>query len=391
MAATRGTPLPCIQMFRDISVGKAKDENCVFSPCSVQLAISLITNGAKGPTLEVLLKFLQAENKNQLKSRASELISALMESSMEGPKLSFVGGIWVDESKKLTQNFKADAETIYKAKAEEVDFKKNAKEMIKTVNQWAAESTNGLIDSLLPENSIDDRTRVVLANALYFKGLWSFPFVKSLTEDFEFYMLGEDSVKVPFMSNYNDTQYIVTFDDLKVLRLPYGKSSFSMYILLPNDRDGLWPLVEKVGSDPSLLDQYASAEKMDLVPVGRFRVPKFKINYKLEASEVLKDMGLELCFSKEKAEFNEMVVGGRIKLHAVHHGSRIEVDEEGTEAAASTEIEMDFEVGCSKFDDEEPPMVRVNFVADHPFMYVVKDDNSGIVMFIGHVVNPLLA
>ncbi|KAL5718073.1 NADH:ubiquinone reductase (H(+)-translocating) [Ranunculus cassubicifolius] len=357
----------------------------------MQLAISLLANGAKGSTLQVLLKFLEAENQEQLKSHASKLISALTKTKRKGPKLSFVGGVWVDDSKKLTQNFKADAETIYKAKAEEVDFKENAKEIIKTVNQWAAESTNGLIDSLLPENSINERTRVVLANALYFKGLWSFPFVNSLTEESEFYMLGEDSVKLPFMSNYDDTQYIVTFDDLKVLRLPYGKSSFSMYILLPNDRDGLWPLVEKVGSDPSLLDQYASAEKMmNLVPVGRFRVPKFKINYKLEASEVLKDMGLELCFSEEKAEFNEMVVGGGIKVQEVYHGAHIEVDEEGTKAAASTIIEMDYGEAEAGDSEEEEPVVRVDFVADHPFMYVVKDDKSRMVMFMGYVVNPSL-
>ncbi|KAL5717931.1 hypothetical protein ACHQM5_010881 [Ranunculus cassubicifolius] len=365
-----GTPFPCIQIFRDYALRKAKEENFVFSPCSIQLALSLITNGAASATLEVLLKFLEAENQEQLKSHASKLISALTESFTEGPKLSFVGGVWVDQSKKLTPNFKYDAETIYKAKAEE------------TVNEWAAESTNGIIPSFLPEGSIDELTRVVLANALYFKGKWSDPFENERTKNLRFYRQGGGSVKVPFMSN-SERQFIKTFDNLKVLKLPYSKSTLSMYILLPHKRDGLGPLVEEVSSNPLFFEKYTSVWKS--VRVGKFGVPKFKINYTFEASEVLKAMGLELCYSNF-ADFGEMVVDGGIQVQKVYHGSYIEVEEEGTKAAACTSIRMG--IMCCK--SRPPPEIRIDFMADHPFMYVVKDDNSGMVLFMGHVVNPSL-
>ncbi|KAL5725518.1 hypothetical protein ACHQM5_008655 [Ranunculus cassubicifolius] len=122
------------------------------------------------------------------------------------------------------------------------------------------------------------------------------------------------------------------------------------------------------------------------VLVGSFRVPKFKINYKFEASDVLKAMGLGLCYS-EKAEFDGVVVGGRIKVEKMYHRSHIEVEEEGTKAAASTAVIMRRKL-CGK--SRPPPMVRIDFVADHPFMYVVKDDKSGMVLFMGYVVNPAL-
>ncbi|KAL5718046.1 hypothetical protein ACHQM5_010985 [Ranunculus cassubicifolius] len=382
LRSTTGTPFSCIQIFRDFD----RDKNFVYSPCSIQLALSLVANGAIGSTSQVLLKFLEADNHQQLKSRASKLISALTRSNNEGVKLSFVGGVWVDESMKLTQNFNADAETIYKAKAEEVDFKKNAKEMITTVNQWAAECTNGLIDSLLPEGSIDEDTRVVLANALYFKGKWSCPFEKKITRDSKFYLQGGGSLKVPFMSNYSERQYIETFNTLKVLRLPYKGTSLSMYILLPNERDGLGSLVEEVTSNSLSFGEYTSSMKK-YVRVGRFRVPKFKINYEFEASDVLKAMGLGLCFSDD-AKFNEMVVNGGIKVDKVYHKSHIEVEEEGTEAAASTAVVMRSLGCCAPY--RPPPEIPVDFVADHPFIYVVKDDMNGMVLFMGHVVNPSL-
>ncbi|KAL5706173.1 NADH:ubiquinone reductase (H(+)-translocating) [Ranunculus cassubicifolius] len=382
----RGTPFPCIQIFRDFAQsGNAKDKNFVFSPLSIQLAISLIANGATGSTLEVLLNFLEAENQDQLKSHASKLISALTESGNEALKLSFLGGMWINQSNELVPNFKTDAETMYKAKAEAVDFKHNAKEIEKTLNQWAAESTNGLIDSLVPKDSIDESTQLVLANALYFKGKWSDKFLKSLTRELEFYLLGGSTVEVPFMRNMVGSQFIKTCDSLKVLRLPYRESSLSMYILLPHARDGLWPLVEKVGSDPLFLDQ-CTDPTMPAVRVGRFLIPKFKIDYEFEASNVLKAMGLGLCFA-DKAEFNEMVIGGGIKVQNVYHRSHIEVEEEGTQAAARTAVRMRSTGGLAP--RKQPPVVLVNFVADHPFMYMVRDDVNRMVLFMGHVLNPL--
>ncbi|KAL5705398.1 hypothetical protein ACHQM5_023707 [Ranunculus cassubicifolius] len=193
------------------------------------------------------------------------------------------------------------------------------------------------------------------------------------------------SVEVPFMTNNDDTQYIKSCDDFKVLRLPYKNCDLSMYILLPHKRDGLWALAEKVGSDPLFLEKFATRD-INAVKVGRFKVPKFKITYTFEASMVLRSLGLKTCFSSD-ADFNEMVQevpGGWIQVNNVLHKSCIDVNEEGTEAAAATAIFGRF--GCAR----RRPVPRVDFVADHPFMFMIRDDESGMVMFMGHVVNPLL-
>ncbi|KAF9604928.1 hypothetical protein IFM89_011295 [Coptis chinensis] len=245
---------------------------------------------------------------------------------------------------------------IYKSKAESVDFQKEAKEITEKVNKWAEKATNGLIKSVVPK-PFSPSTTTVLANALYFKGKWTQPFDKFATKDFKFSLLDGNSVRVPFMTS-RQMQFIDTFKDFKVLGLPYEKSmdnkaAFSMYVILPHDRDGLWPLIEKVGSDPTFFVRL----RQELVDVGQFRIPKFKITFYFEASEILKGVGLKLPFS-EIAELDEMVV--------------------------PVARELQFQSG--------PPQIppRVDFVADHPFMFMVRDNKSGMVLFMGHVINPLL-
>ncbi|KAL5714682.1 hypothetical protein ACHQM5_016611 [Ranunculus cassubicifolius] len=228
-------------------------------------------------------------------------------------------------------------------------------------------------------------TRMVLANAVYFKGKWVNPFEKSDTYHYDFHLLNGSSVRVPFMTNSEDKQYIKTCDDCKILRLPYKSCTLSMYIILPHAKDGLFPLAEKVGTEPMFLEKFATRD-IELVKVGRFKVPKFKITYAFEASMVLEALGLKTCFSRE-ADFNEMIKiqpDDWLEIGGVHQKTYIEVYEEGTEAAAVTVTRM---AGGSCARPKRVP--RVDFVADHPFMFAIRDDVTGMVLFMGHVINPL--
>nr|CAD1817276.1 unnamed protein product [Ananas comosus var. bracteatus] len=172
----------------------------------------------------------------------------------------------------------------------------SAGEITDQINSWISSATNGLIKSMISSRAINQFTRVVLGNAIYFKGAWADRFDASGTEDGEFHLLNGNSVRVPFMTN-PEMQFMSSYDDFKVLRLPYRKGNdrrqFSMYIFLPDDRDGLWSLIDKLSSDPEFLNRHLPKREVKL---GEFRIPKFKISCGLDAPRLLEEMGVHLLF-----------------------------------------------------------------------------------------------
>lgn len=247
---------------------------------------------------------------------------------------------------------------------------------------WADKETNGLIKEILPSGSVDASTRLILANAVYFKGAWNEKFDASETKDHEFFLLNGSSVQAPFMSS-KKKQYVRAFDDFKVLGLTYkqgeDKRKFSMYIFLPDAKDGLPALVQKVSSGSGFIEHHLPHKQ---VKVGAFQIPKFKISFGFEASEVLKELGLVLPFSG--GGLTEMVdssTGQNLYVSDIFHKSFIEVNEEGTEAAAATAGVV--RLRALMVDD------KLDFVADHPFLFVLREDLTGVVLFIGQVLDPL--
>lgn len=252
------------------------------------------------------------------------------------------------------------------------------------VNSWVAKITRGLIKDILSPSSVDNTTRLILANALYFKGAWVEKFDESETEEHDFHLLNGSSIKVPFMTSL-EKQYISAFDGFKVLRLPYkqggdDKRRFSMYFYLPDAMDGLPTLVDKVSSEPEFLENHLPGSK---VRVGDFRIPKFKISFGFEASQALKQLGLVLPFFPGGGGLTEMVdspLGQNLFVSSIFHKSFVEVNEEGTEAAAATGVKYVARC-CRKYD-------KLDFVADHPFLFLIREDISGVVQFIGTELNP---
>jgi len=178
-------------------------------------------------------------------------------------------------------------------------------------------------------------------------------------------------------------QFIRVCDGFKVLGLPYGqgkdKRRFAMYFILPDSNDGLSALVEKMGSESGFLERHLP---LNQVEVGNFRIPKFKISYGVETSHVLKELGVTLPFSE--GELTEMVdsadVGRRLYVSGIFHKAFIEVNEEGTEAATVSAVVIQMQQ-CSQ--------LPIDFVADHPFLFVVREDMTGTLLFIGQVLHPL--
>jgi serpin B len=376
-----------LSLAKHVSLSESKDSNLVFSPLSIHVILGLIAAGSKGQTQTQLLSFLNSKSTDDLNSLSSQLVSLVFADGgpSGGPGLSFANGVWVDQSLSLKPSFKQVVDTVYKAASSHVDFQTKAVEVTNEVNKWAEKETNGLIKEVLPSGSVDASTRLIFANALYFKGAWTEKFDASKTKDQDFHLLNGSSVQVPFMTS-KKKQLVSAFDGFKVLGLLYkqgeDKRRFSMYFVLPNAKDGLSTLVEKVSSESGFLDRHLPYQQVE---VGEFRIPKFKISFGFEASKVLKGLGLVLPFSGGEG-LTEMVddstVGRNLYVSSIFHKSFIEVNEEGTEAAAASAGVVKLR-GLSMTE-------KIDFVADHPFLFVIREDMTGVVLFIGQVLNPLV-
>ncbi|WCJ35360.1 Serpin-ZX [Euphorbia peplus] len=362
----------------------AKTSNSVFSPLSINVVLGLIASGSKGPTLDQLLSFLNSKSTDHFNSFSSELLSVVFSdgSALGGPRLSFANGVWVDKGLSLKDSFKEVVGNVYKALSNNVDFQTKATEVANEVNAWAEKETSGLIKEVLPQGSVDNTTKLILANALYFKGTWNEKFDATTTKDSDFYLSDGKSVSVPFMTS-KKKQFVRAFDDFKVLGLPYkqgeDKRNFSMYFFLPDSKDGLLPLVNKMGSESGFLNHHLPRQQVE---VGDFKIPKFKIPYGFEASKVLKELGLLLPFSGEGdlTEMVDSVASGQLYVSSIFHKSFIEVNEEGTEAAAASAGVI--KLRSLAFSE------KIDFVADHPFVFMIREDMTGVVLFIGHVLDP---
>ncbi|KAK9926466.1 hypothetical protein M0R45_023696 [Rubus argutus] len=367
---------------RQLLLTEGKNMNMVYSPLSIHVVLSLIVAGStKGHTQDEMLTFLKSKSTEQLNDLASNLIPLVLAdgSPSGGPCLSYANGVWVEKSLPVKASFKQVLDNAYRAVLEQVDFKDKYEEARCEVNSWAEKETRGLIKDLLPRGTVGSYTRIILANALYFKGAWDQNFNESRTNMFDFYLLDGRSVKAPFMTSWK-RQFVRALDGFKVLKLPYKQGRdhirrYSMYVFLPNARDGLPALVERACSESGFLDRYLPSET---VAVDKFLIPKFKISSGFEVCKVLQALGLELpCLS-------EMVVGDDPVVSLIIHKAFIEVNEEGTEAAAATACVAMF--GCAA----PPPVIRkIDFVADHPFLFLIREEVTGTVMFIGHVLHPI--
>ncbi|VVB05102.1 unnamed protein product [Arabis nemorensis] len=372
-----------VKLAKHVITTVAKDSNLVFSPTSINVLLSLIAAGSNSSSKEQILSFLMSPSTDHLNGILTKIVSIALSEGSERSDLclSTANGVWINNSVPLKTYFKELLENSYKATCSQVDFANKPAEVIDEVNTWAKVHTNGLIEEILSRDSIEDIrcSTLILANAVYFKGAWREKFDAKLTKDNEFHLLEGTSVKVPFMTSYKD-QYLRRYDGFQVLRLPYveDQRQFSMYIYLPKDKDGLPALLEKLGSEPRFLDNHIPLHDIE---VGVIKIPKFKFSFEFKASDVLKDMGLISPFTSG-GNLTEMVdapaIGEKLYVSSILHKACIEVDEEGTEAAAIS-------IGIMM-----PLCLRRNpdFIADHPFLFTVREDKSGVILFMGQVLDP---
>ncbi|XP_047086244.1 putative serpin-Z8 [Lolium rigidum] len=366
----------------------------------------------------LILRVVGARSRGELEESVAGVVETALkdESGAGGPRIAFACGVWSELTCPLKAAYRRTVVDKFSAEASSVDFISNPEAARGQINAWVAEATQYLIGSVFGPGLITPLTRVVLGNAVYFKGKWVNPFNEKRTKDKLFYRLDGSTIDTPFMKSLS-SQFIAVHDGFKVLKLRYEmavhttsfcyadmltgyvssnrkkrkrmssgrnkRTKFSMCIFLPDDHDGLPDLVDMIASQPGFLHEHLPKEKVE---VDEFRVPKFKMSFESSVVTILEKLGLKLPFG-DQADLSDMVEPDDSSLPTVLndiiHKAVIEVNEEGTEAAAVTFT--DFEYGC---DMPESPPPGVDFVADHPFAYFIVEEVTGAVIFAGHVQDP---
>ncbi|CAN1813912.1 At1g47710 [Linum perenne] len=312
--------------------------------------------------------------------------------------VSCANAIWIDERLSVKDSFKKLLDDVYRAEANNVDFLNKKEEAVKEINSWAEKSTNGRINNFLKPYEIDKDTPLVLTNAIYFKAQWSNPF-EECKEGEDFHLIdGINKLSVPFMRSLWTTFRYGKFYGFKVIELPYESRKpywirdqgpcFSMYIFLPNKVDGLSEMMSKFGGSSSNSKPSEALSQtlgvLGYVQMKEVVIPKWKFCNRLEPKDTMKKLGLSLPFDMVRADFPEMIEGGNLHIEKVIQNAYIDVDEKGTEAAAVTAVIM------GTYSCGGPPAIPVEeFVADHPFMFMIVERDSRAVIFAGAVFNPL--
>ncbi|WP_448521866.1 serpin family protein [Pseudothermotoga sp.] len=357
-----------LDLYRVLS---GKEGNIFFSPFSISTALAMTYLGADGNTALQMKQVLHFEDEG-LHESFSKLIASLNKPA-EGYKLSIANALWVQRNYPLLETFLRDIDSYYRAPVNTVDFVTDLDNSIRKVNDWIEEKTAGKIKNMLTRDDVDSLTRLILTNAIYFKGKWKMPFDEKLTKKDFFYENETTKVEVDMMELTEKFEYYED-DQVQVLKLPYAGSSLSMLIVLP-----------KVSVKLMELEKDLTKEKIEgwLKNLSETRVqlflPRFKIQQRLSMKETLMKMGMIDPFT-DRADFSKIDGTRKLKIQNVIHQAFVEVNEEGTEAAAATAVIMGIKMAM--------PVMPVIFRADRPFMFFIQEETSNTILFMGRLQKP---
>jgi serpin B len=362
------------ELFSVIHKNETKEDNIVISPLSLNMALAMVWNGANGETKQAIQKAMGMSDYSQSEVNAyfKKLREALVKTDPT-VKLAIANSIWSKKGFPVKQDFYNVNKDWYSAEVKELDFSSPSAADI--INQWCSDNTNGLIKKMI--ESIPEDVVMYLINALYFKGEWSdkYGFVASSTKNEPFYKENGQSTTVKMMQQSNQLGY---YSDkyLASTALSYGNGAFSMVFILPNQNVSFDKMLEQL-KQPDYWNRC-------LNPSGSYEVnlyvPKFKIEYEKKLNETLAQLGMGIAFSS-RADFLG-ISDIPLKISQVKQKACIEVNEKGSEAAAVTVVEM----GLTSAGPSTPQ--KVTFRADRPFLFAIKENSTGTVLFMGKIGEP---
>jgi len=351
---------------------KSENGNLFYSPYSISAALAMTYEGAKGKTADEMKSVFHFPESNILRPNFAAIYNDINKGARDY-ELRTGNALWVQQDFPFLADYKTKVEKYFGGKAANLDFVSEGEKSRQTINSFIGEQTNNKIKDLIPTGFLNAMTRLVLTNAIYFKGTWQWEFDTSDTRDSDFKITSTNIVKTPMMNmdpdkasfNYADT------GDLQILELPYKGDEISMLVLLPSENlDAI-----ETTLTAEKLNEYKS--KMKETKLDSISLPKFEFDTKYFMKDVLSALGMPTAFS-ESADFSGMTGKRDLFISFVIHQAYVKVDEKGTEAAAATAVGM-------QFTSIRP---RTDFRADHPFIFLIQDKETGNILFFGRMVDP---
>jgi serpin B len=359
---------------------RSSEGNLVFSPYSISAAVGMTYAGARGETASQIQQALHfPQNETNLPGLFAQLDRTLQTAqSVGGAQLNIANSLWPQKQYRFRPEFLELLKVNYRASITPLDYGRQPEKASRTINQWVDENTRHKIPEIIGPGDLNASTRMVLVNAIYFKGLWNTPFQESATQPDKFHVDAKRMVTVPFMNRQGSFKYGGN-ELAKVLVIPYREYQFDMVFLLPLKQDGLGRLEQNL-SEANLAEWIGEAREQDVIVT----VPKFKMSVELGLTEMLKTLGMQDAFDPARANFSGMDGNPHwLYLSKALHKAFVEVNEKGTEAAAVTGNTITA-LGGRPF----PPPKPLEFRADHPFLFLIRESSTGCILFMGRVMEP---
>ncbi len=369
-----------VDVYREM--GQQGSENLFFSPYSISLALTMAYAGADGQTAaEMADVFHYPASLSDLHGTMNALDQSLyvipdyLEDDPDSFKLNISNAIWGQAGYPFSDDYLDTIAQSYGAGLKTMDFKTAFEKARQEINAWVEDETEQKIKDLLPPGSLGPDTRMVLTNAIYFNAGWENEFSENMTEMKDFYPTTDQTTQVEMMQQESSFSYYQT-DAYRMLEMPYRNNRYGMVLVMPTEQN-LTDFQQNLRFDDLMdgLDSMASEEV-------RLSMPKFEFDYELAASDILRALGMQAAFSPQEADFSKMVSSTEepLVISDVLHKAFVSVDETGTEAAAATAVVM--RTTSIEIQEDEP----ITVVFDHPFMFLIRDQETGIILFMGNYV-----
>ena len=360
-------------LFRPILADINGSENIMISPFSISSALSMTLNGAANGTLKDMKKALRLEGKtiDQINSTYLKLMTDMVPIDNR-VFVKIANSVWVEKKLVVKQPFVTDLKNSYFAEARDIDI--TDPKAVDIVNGWIAEKTNDKITNML--DRLDPDLAMLLINAVYFNGKWRYQFDKKATKNEPFYSEPSNPKTVPMM-HLNENLKVIKNNNLTIAEIPYGQGNYTMIVVLPDENVTLSEVAKVL--TPSNWQEWMTR----LVNNGHkveLSMPRFKYKYNRNLNEDLKNLGMEIAFS-DNADFSK-ISDQSLMISRVLHQTFIETNEEGTEAAAATVVEM---ISGSAY-----PSSIDTITLDHPFIFFIRESTTGTIIFMGRVGDPTI-